>query len=93
MTKVHFGKAAISLKVEAEAKSAAEVETALSAAALQRLQDTVLKLIQGDFYGLDKALAVAAAQAAIADKAAAGDIESMEAEALEAKVLEWLSCD
>ena len=90
MAKVHFDKARISLKVEAAAKTAAEVEAALSAAALQRLQYTVIKLIQGDFFGLDKALAVAAAQAAIADKAAAEDIESMEAEALEAKVLEWL---
>lgn len=90
MAKVRFGKASITLKVEAAAKSVAEVEAALPAAALQRLQDTVAKLIQGDFFGLDKALSVAAAQAAIADKMTAQDIESMEAKALEAKVLEWL---
>lgn len=90
MAKVYFGKANVSLNFEAAAKSAAEVEAALSAAALQRLQETVTKLIQGDFFGLDKALAVAAAQAAIADKVTAQDIEGMEAEALEAKALEWL---
>ena len=86
--KVYFGKADISLRVTA--KTRPEVVAALSEGAFRRVQETISRLIDGDMFGLDEALACTASAAAIAEKVTAQDIEGMDGRRLRAKVLKWL---